>query len=318
MSTTANVARIGLDVQQRGARITGRAAHRLSQRRRGQERRNQHDVLDLASRQRVAQFGRFLLVTPCHAGRPQLVAGLVGAFAGAQNCRDHLIGRAEGCRVFVVGDREVVLIDGGAVGVFPLDQHHADRRGRHRHAEYGVHKSSLLFASRPRALGLRTSQAPTTEVIAAPGRGVTADGISLLYEVLVRGNGRSNPRPTLHRPTLPVTAGRRPSQWCSAEAATAEATAAEAAPAEAAAAEAAEPGAPPPKPPPGAATGPPPKPPPGDYHRTRPGPPPKTAGIAAESARGSLRRRMNGSAGPCGGWHVRRQPPESPEARHRG
>jgi hypothetical protein len=101
--------------------------------------------------QGVAQLGRLALIAPRHAGRPQVVAGLTGAFAGAQNCRDHLIRRAEGCRVFTVVDGEVVLIDGRPVGVFALNQHDADRRGCHRHTEYGVHKSSRQFASRPRA-----------------------------------------------------------------------------------------------------------------------------------------------------------------------
>src|SRR5262249_38310142 len=123
-----------------------RTTHRLSQCRRSQKRRHQHHILNPASRQRVTQFSGFLLTTPRHTGRQQLITSLVGALPSTQNRRNHLIRRTERCRILAIGDSEVILIDGHPVGISPLNQPHAHRRGCHRHTKYGLHPSSKSFA----------------------------------------------------------------------------------------------------------------------------------------------------------------------------
>jgi hypothetical protein len=105
-----------LDEQQRGARAIGRAADRLSQRRRSHKRRDQHDVLNLACRQRITESGRLDLISPGHPARSQLIATFSRAFPSPENGRDHLICRSDGRRV--TGDVEVVLIDSDPAGAY--------------------------------------------------------------------------------------------------------------------------------------------------------------------------------------------------------
>ena len=110
----------------------------MSQRRRGQKRRNEHDVLELVGGQRVAQHGGFDRVGPRHPDGGQLQAGVRRAFAGTQDRRDDLIGRGDGCRAVGRDDVELVVFDQSAVGIFALYQDHLHGSGRHRDAEHDI------------------------------------------------------------------------------------------------------------------------------------------------------------------------------------
>jgi len=135
---------VRLDIQQRRADRVGLVADRLGQCGRGQERRDQHHILDLVGGQRVPKCGAFDGVSKGDAGRCQLVAALGRAFPGPQDRRDYLARRSDRCRVIVVGHLEIVFFDGGAVAIFTFDQHHTDCRRRHRHSKYGVQSSSIV------------------------------------------------------------------------------------------------------------------------------------------------------------------------------
>src|SRR6516165_2591250 len=95
--------RIGLDIQQRRARVVGLIADRLGQRGRGQKRRDQHHVLDLVGGQRVAQGGGVDGVGKGDARRRQLIAALGRTLTGPQDRRDYLVGRSDRCRIIVGG-----------------------------------------------------------------------------------------------------------------------------------------------------------------------------------------------------------------------
>ena len=124
--------RVGFHEQQGGVGVAGSAAHHLRQRGRSHEGRDQHDVLDLAGGQRLAQGGSVHRVGPGHSGRCQRIAGLRGAFPSAQDRRDHLIGCAQGCCIVIGDDVEIVVVDRDAVGVFAFHQHHTNGCGCHR------------------------------------------------------------------------------------------------------------------------------------------------------------------------------------------
>ena len=121
-------------------------ADRLGQCGRGHECRHQHDVFDLAGGQSLVQTGGIDRISPGDARRRQRVAGLGSALAGAQDRRDHLVGRAQRCRIVVGGDVELVVLNGDAVGVFAFDEQHSDRCGRHRHPEHDIHRASKSHA----------------------------------------------------------------------------------------------------------------------------------------------------------------------------
>ena len=70
------------------------------------------------------------------------MTGLGGTFAGAQDRRNHLIGRTQSGRIVGGGEGELVVLDGDAVGVFTFYQQHSDRCGCHRHPEHDVHRAS--------------------------------------------------------------------------------------------------------------------------------------------------------------------------------
>ena len=114
--------RIGLDKEQRGARVADCVTDGLSQRGRGHKCRNQHDVLDLVGDQSVAQQRGFCVIGARHPARQQPIAALGSAFPGAQDGRDHLTGH--GRRRPVTANVKVVLVDNDSVGAFPFDQHH--------------------------------------------------------------------------------------------------------------------------------------------------------------------------------------------------
>lgn len=126
---------VRFDEQQGGAGVARRAAHRLSQRGGGQERRHQHHVLDLVPYQGLAQRGGFGRVAPGHPGRTELIAALTSTFAGAQDRRDHPLRGA----LSVGADVEVVVLHRDPVGTFAFHQDHADRRGCNRYPENDVH-----------------------------------------------------------------------------------------------------------------------------------------------------------------------------------
>ena len=90
---------VGLDEQQPGLGISHGAADDLGQRRGSQKGRHQHDVLDLARRQRVAQRSGLDRIRPGHTRRSHLVATLRGTFLGAEDRRHDLVGRTDGRRV---------------------------------------------------------------------------------------------------------------------------------------------------------------------------------------------------------------------------
>ncbi len=131
---------VGLDEQHAGPLVADGTTDRLPHRDRRQERGHEHDVFDLASGQRVAQRGRLNLIGPAHADGGQPEAGVGRTLAGAQNGRNHLIGRAGGGRV--AGQAETIFFDDYAVGVFTLDQRDADSRRCHRNPEYDVQNPS--------------------------------------------------------------------------------------------------------------------------------------------------------------------------------
>src|SRR5271163_1122874 len=131
---------IGLDEQQRRLGIVSFVADRLSQCGRGQKGRDQHHILDLVGGQRIAQRGGIDGIRPGDSRRRQLVAARGCALPGPQDRRDHLVGWAN-CRILLRGNVEIVFIDGGASTIFTFDQHHPDRRRRHRHTKYGVQSS---------------------------------------------------------------------------------------------------------------------------------------------------------------------------------
>ena len=71
-----------------------------------------------------------------------------------------LFGRTDPRRILVRIDLEFIFIDGCAVAIFALDQHHPDCRGCHRHTKNGVHNSP----NRP-----RRSPDPYHYTVPAPG-----------------------------------------------------------------------------------------------------------------------------------------------------
>ena len=77
------------------------------------------------------------------------MTALDGTLLSAQDGVHHLLRRTGNCRRAVGGDLEGVVVDGGPVRVLTLYQHHADRRGCHRHTEHDVHGPSTLFAGWP-------------------------------------------------------------------------------------------------------------------------------------------------------------------------
>ncbi|CAM3446687.1 hypothetical protein MYCO108962_20725 [Mycobacterium colombiense] len=133
-----------LNEQQRGLRVPGRVAHRLRQRGRRQKCRDQHDFLELLAGQQLFQGGGLGGIGPRHADRSQLATGFGRRLPRSQDCRDHLMGRRLICPILSWGHFELVRVDRGTVGVFPFDHDHMDRRGRHRHTEYGFHRPSHM------------------------------------------------------------------------------------------------------------------------------------------------------------------------------
>ncbi|UBV01036.1 hypothetical protein H8Z48_01845 [Mycobacterium avium subsp. hominissuis] len=134
---------IGFHQQHRGALVTHCAADVLRQRRSRQKRRDQHDIVDPASRQRVAQGRGFELIGPRHPDGGELQAGVGGALPGAQNGRDHPIRGARGGRVIGAGDIDRVLFHRRAIGVFAFQNDHLDRRRCHRHPEHDIQDKPL-------------------------------------------------------------------------------------------------------------------------------------------------------------------------------
>lgn len=58
-----------------------------------------------------------------------------------------LLGRADRiCQVLVGEDRDDIMIESDAVGIFTFDQDHSDRRRRQRHTEYDVHYPSKILS----------------------------------------------------------------------------------------------------------------------------------------------------------------------------
>ncbi len=177
---------VGFDEQQSGATVAGCAAHRLRQRRRGQKRRDQHDILQLAGRQCVAQRCGLRLVAPRHPGGNQLVAGLGGAFPGTEDRGDHLVGCGQRRRAVTVGklagkivgkaggEIKAPLVDGDTVGVFALEQHHAYRPGCHRDPEHGIHDTSTAVTQQLTGRRGATMPSPHHPFIAAAAHSVIA------------------------------------------------------------------------------------------------------------------------------------------------
>ena len=118
---------LGFHEEHRGAVVTHCPAYGLAQRRRGKERRHQHDVLELVGGQRVAQHGSFELVGPRHADSRQLQARVGGALAGAQDGGDYVVGRTGALRHINISDDEFVLFDRDTLGIFTLEDDHLDR-----------------------------------------------------------------------------------------------------------------------------------------------------------------------------------------------
>ena len=75
---------------------------------------------------------------PRHPDGGKLQAGVSRTFSGTQDCRDHLIGRGDRCRVVRSDDVELVVFDQSAIGIFAFDQDHLHRIGRHRHTEHDI------------------------------------------------------------------------------------------------------------------------------------------------------------------------------------
>ncbi|MCV7075151.1 hypothetical protein H7I94_05020 [Mycobacterium szulgai] len=82
---------LGLDEKHCYALVSDRLPDRLGQGCRGEERRDKHDVIDLARGQRIAQRGGLEQVGRNHADRGELVAGVVCALAGAQDGGERLV-----------------------------------------------------------------------------------------------------------------------------------------------------------------------------------------------------------------------------------
>src|SRR5690606_6180766 len=68
-----------------------------------------------------------------------------------------------------------VVVDREAVRFFAFDQHHADRRGCHRHTKYDVHYASKIVCYATSVLSRARSppRPPTTNFIEASTCGVT-------------------------------------------------------------------------------------------------------------------------------------------------
>jgi hypothetical protein len=110
---------VGLHKEQRGAAVTHCPADRLSQSGRGHKCGDQHDVLNLVGRQRVAKGCRFERIGARHPDGGQLEARTTRIVAGTHDGGDHSIRRADGGR-FIGGDDELVLVNRCAVSVFTL------------------------------------------------------------------------------------------------------------------------------------------------------------------------------------------------------
>jgi hypothetical protein len=122
---------VAFQEEQSGALELGGLADRLGQRAGGVQFGDENDVLDPLGLERLTQSRRRGVISPGHSGGDQMVTALSGAFAGAQNGGDHLLGGIGGCRADTAGNVERILVQGRAVGVFALYQRHADRRGCH-------------------------------------------------------------------------------------------------------------------------------------------------------------------------------------------
>ena len=127
------------DEEQRGALAADRLADRLGQRAGGVQLRDQDDVLEPVPAQALAELGGIGVVGPGHADGRQAVATLGGAVPGSEDGVQHLLRRTGHCRLRDRGDADGVVVKRDSVSVLALYQHHADRRGCHRHAQYDVH-----------------------------------------------------------------------------------------------------------------------------------------------------------------------------------
>ena len=86
-----------LDEQQRGGVVADRPADGLGEGRGGVRRGDEHDVLDAARGEGVAQCGGVGMVRPRHADRLQMMTARGGALLGSEHCRGDLFGRVRRC-----------------------------------------------------------------------------------------------------------------------------------------------------------------------------------------------------------------------------
>ena len=94
---------------------------------------NQDDVINAVGSQGLRKSGRRGMIGPNHPGGDNVVATFDRAVPGTENRRDHRRGGIVGAQ------SDAMMVDGDPAGVGPLDQHHPNRRGCHRHTEYDVH-----------------------------------------------------------------------------------------------------------------------------------------------------------------------------------
>ena len=122
-----------IEEHQGGVLVTAGAPDRLRQGTGGVQFRNQDNVVNAVGPQCLRESGRRGMISPDHPGGGNVVATFGSAVTGAENRRDHRPGG------IVCAQSDTVMVDGDPAGVGPLDQHHPNRRGCHRHTEYDVH-----------------------------------------------------------------------------------------------------------------------------------------------------------------------------------
>ena len=96
--------------------------------------RDQDDLVDIVGPQGSGELGRSGAIGPRHPDGGDAVSAFGCTVPGAENPREHLIGRSSGA------EGVTVVVDGDPGGVRTLDQHHTNRRGCHRHTENDVHE----------------------------------------------------------------------------------------------------------------------------------------------------------------------------------
>ena len=122
-----------IEEHQGGVLVAASAPDRLRQRTGSVQFGNQDHVVNAVGPQDLREPGRRGMIGPDHPGGDNPVAVLGSAVSGTENRRVHRRSRIIGAQL------DAMMVDGDPAGVGPLDQHHPNCRGCHRHTENDVH-----------------------------------------------------------------------------------------------------------------------------------------------------------------------------------